>query len=87
MRGKWLVGRPGAAPRGSVSVAAGRARRELVAYVRQKRWWAPGHGNLRYVLEAYSMARDGKWHLTDVYNQRLQPYVQPLRQARALPYP
>jgi len=43
--------------------------------VRQKRWWAPGHGNLRYVLEAYSMARDGKWHLTDVYNQRLQPYV------------
>jgi hypothetical protein len=54
--------------------------------VRQKRWWAPGHGNLRYVLEAYSMARDGKWHLTDVYNQRLQPYVQPLRQARALPY-
>ncbi|KAK9838138.1 hypothetical protein WJX81_003408 [Elliptochloris bilobata] len=55
--------------------------RELVAYVHQKRWWAPGHGNLRYVLEAYEPARDGKWHLVDVYNQRLPPYVQPLRQA------
>lgn len=56
--------------------------RELVDYVQQRRWWAPGHGNLRYVLEAYEPARDGKWHLVDVYNQRLPPYVQPLRQAR-----
>ena len=85
---KGTVGWPGTMHAGACdnSGSAAGARRELVAYVRQKRWWAPGHGNLRYVLEAYSMARDGKWHLTDVYNQRLQPYVQPLRQARALPY-
>ncbi len=50
-----------------------------MAYVRKKKFWAPGHGNLHLSLESYTLCRDGNWHLLDTYNQKQPPLVMPLQ--------
>ena len=57
-------------------------RRTLLAYVRRKKWWARGHGNLHLSLESYTLARDGRYHLLDAYNQKQPTFLIEL-QARA----
>ena len=50
-----------------------------MAYVRKKKFWAPGHGNLHLSLESYTLCKDGNWHLLDTYNQKQPPFVMPLQ--------
>ena len=50
-----------------------------MAYVRKKKFWAPGHGNLHLSLESYTLCKDGNWHLLDTYNQKQPPLVMPLQ--------
>ena len=43
--------------------------------MRRKKWWARGHGNLHLSLESYTLARDGRYHLLDAYNQKQPTFL------------
>ncbi|EIE19205.1 hypothetical protein COCSUDRAFT_59689 [Coccomyxa subellipsoidea C-169] len=51
----------------------------VLAYVRRKKFWAPGHGDLHLSLESYMLCKDGYWHLVDSYDQKQPPFVMPLQ--------
>ncbi|CAL8464516.1 g4051 [Coccomyxa elongata] len=51
----------------------------VLAYVRRKKFWAPGHGDLHLSLESYMLCKDGYWHLVDSYNKKQPPFVMPLQ--------
>ncbi len=53
--------------------------RTVLAYVRRKKFWAPGHGDLHLSLESYMLCKDGYWHLVDSYDQKQPPFVMPLQ--------
>jgi len=60
----------------------------VLAYVRRKKFWAPGHGDLHLSLESYMLCKDSYWHLVDSYNQKQPPFVMPLQVGqRAVPHP
>lgn len=51
----------------------------MLAYVKRKKFWAPGHGDLHLSLESYTKHKDGYWHLLDSYNRKQPTFIMPLQ--------